>query len=156
ARQIEVGQAVEGALAARGALAQRAEERKRLDAALHPEGEDLGERGLDGEAGAVVGELRHRAGPDGAQVKGLIPDLLENPYVAFKNLFGSTDPDRELAAFGAARAAAYRRVEKMDPRQLAVQPAHHFRRVGAEIEPGRAFLQGRSDLFGYCFNLFWA
>src|SRR5262249_61427929 len=68
----------------------------------------------------------------------------------------STDPDRELAAFGAARAAAYRRVEKMDPRQLAVQPAHHFRRLGAEIEPGRAFLQGRSDLFGYRFNLFWA
>src|SRR5262249_27447544 len=103
--------------------------------------------------GAVVGELRHRAGADGADVEGLIPDYLEKGNVLLKYLFVSANPDRELAALGAARAAADRRVEKMDPRQLAVQPAHHFRRDRAQIDTGRAFFQIRTYFFRKALDL---
>jgi hypothetical protein len=51
-----LGQPVEGAFAARGALAQRPEQRQRLDAGLYTEGEDFGKRGLNREARAVMGQ----------------------------------------------------------------------------------------------------
>src|SRR5574341_1128005 len=71
-REEVLGEPVEGALAARRALAQRPEQRERLHAALDPERENLGERRLHRKARAVVRELGDRARADRTDVEGLV------------------------------------------------------------------------------------
>ena len=99
-----VDQPVEGAPAADRAGAHRLPQRQRLDAALDAHGEDLGQRGLDGIAGAVVHELGDRAGADRADVAGLVADGVEHGLVLVEDRLVAADPDRELAGLG-ARAA---------------------------------------------------
>src|SRR5690349_21558513 len=113
ARQEIFREAIEGSLAPGRALAQRPEERERLDAALHAEGEDLGHRRVDREAREVVRELRDRAGADRADIERLIADRAQHRLVALVGRAITADPDRELATLGAGGSAAHGRIEEL-------------------------------------------
>jgi hypothetical protein len=142
AREVLLGEAVEGALAAGRAVAQRLEERERLHARLHAEREDLGERGLHGEARRVVRELGDRARADRADVEGLVADRAQQRLAAPVGRLVAAHPDGEPAALRARHAAAYGCIEEIDAErlQLRVHAAHASGRVGGQVEPGGAFL----------------
>src|SRR5205085_4277294 len=114
AAQEMLGQAIESALSSRCALTQRAEQGQRLDPGLDSKREDLGHCGMDGEAGNVVRELRDRGRPDGSYIERLVAHRLEHGFVFVVTAPVAADPDGELAALRAARAAADRRIEEMD------------------------------------------
>ena len=135
-RQELIGEPVERAPPAAGALADRLPQRDRLDTGLDAHREDLGQRGLHDVAGAVVNELRDRARADGPDVVGLIADRVENRLVTFEHVLVAADPESQATRLGATRPAAHRRVEHVDPLllELFVDPPHERRRVGREIE----------------------
>ena len=61
-------EAIEGALASAGAGAHGLPQGERLNPGLDPHGEDLRQHHLDPVSGAVLHELGHRDGTDGADV----------------------------------------------------------------------------------------
>jgi len=84
-------------------LPHRLPQRERIDARLDAHREDLGQRGLDDVARAVVDELRDRSGADRPDVVGLIADRVEHRPVLVEDLLVAADPQRQLPALGAAR-----------------------------------------------------
>ena len=138
---------VERAPAADCAGAHRLPQLQRLHPALDAHGKDLGQRRLNGIAGAVVHELGHRAGADRADVAGRVAEGVEHGLVPVEDRLVAANPDRKLAGLGARGPAADRCVEQMHPAlgKDLLDPAHQGRRVGGEIEARRALLQSRDQ-----------
>ncbi len=122
-------------------MAQRLEQGERLHARLDAEREDLGERGLHGEARRVVRELGDRAGADRPDVERLVADRAQRRREALVGRLVAAHPDGEPTALGARLAAAHGRIEELDAErlELRVHAAHAGGRVGREVEPGGAF-----------------
>ena len=97
-RQELVDQPVEAAPPAAGALPHRLPQRQRLDPGLDAHREDLGEAALHRIAGAIVHQLRDRAGADRADIAGLVADRVEHLLVPVEDLLVAADPQRQLAA----------------------------------------------------------
>ena len=132
-----VDQAVEGARAADRALAHGLQQRERIDAGFDAQREDLGQRGLDGVAGAIVDQLGDAPGADRADVDHLVADGVEHRAVLVEDGFVAADPDRQLARLRTGRSAAHGRVEQ-------VHAARGERRVEPSGERGRAGAQSQS------------
>src|SRR5205814_9730398 len=136
ARYELLGAAVERATSPARALADLLPQRERIAAPLASQREDLGQRGLDDIARAVVDELRDRARADRPDIVGLITDGIEHRLVALEDGLVAPDPEGEPPRLGPARAAAHRSVQHMDPprREARVDPADEGGRVGRQIE----------------------
>src|SRR5262249_60323443 len=90
-------EATDRAATAERALPPGLPERERLDAALHAEREDLGQRGLDRVARTVVHELGHQARPDGTDVHRLVAERVEHGLVLVEHGAIPAPPTRQLS-----------------------------------------------------------
>jgi hypothetical protein len=109
---------------------------ERLDPGLDPHRHDLGQRHANHRAGAVVHQLGDRAGADRADIARLVAHRVEHAFVAVELLLVAADPDRHLAAGGAARPAAHRRIEHVEVLfgEGGVDLAHDGHRIGRHVE----------------------
>src|SRR5258706_8327809 len=144
------GQAIEGAPAPARALADRLEQRHRVDAGLHPEGEDFRERGLHRERGAVVDQLGDRAGADRADVLRLVADRAQHGQVFVVDRALTADPERELSRLRALGSAAHGRIKHAHALfgHRFIENPNALRRVRRQVEPHR-----RRDFAGNGFDL---
>src|SRR5690606_34921779 len=109
---------------------------------LDAHGEDFGKGRLDGIAGTVVHELRHRARSDRTDVARLISEGIQKHFVLVEARLVAADPDSEPARARPGRATTHRRIEEMAAllRVERGELPHHTWRVGREVEHRRAGL----------------
>ena len=132
----EFAEPVESPLPPGRALAHRLPQFERLDPGLDPHRHDFGKRHANNGARAIVHQLGDRAGADRTDIAGLVAHRVEHRFVPAELLLVAADPDRHLAARGAPRPAADRRIQHIEVLlgEGGVDLAHDRDRIGRHVE----------------------
>ena len=144
AGQEALGEPVERPSATGGTVADRLEQRHRVDARFDAHGENFGQRGLDRIARAIVDELGNCSGADLADVIRLIADRIEDRAYFVKTSRSPPTQSASLPDSAPLRSTAHRGVEHGDAAlgEDRMHAADQGGRIGRQIEEDRPGLNG--------------